>query len=78
MVLTKYQVWIFEYQYSKFIITAYAEIKKTQLSGKRAIVEQTEYNLGLVGSILTYKGFLWPFRVQGHLEVILYTCDFFS
>ncbi len=40
----------FFFENVKFTIVAYGKIKKLQLSGKRAIVEQTEWNLGLMDS----------------------------
>ena len=46
------------------------EKSKPQLSGKRASVEQNGVNLGLVVSSSTYKGYHWPFSIQGHFGVI--------
>ncbi len=62
----------------KFTIVAYGEIKnlnhlENERSDRRA--KQSEIWDSWVIRFL-YMGYLWPFSMQGHFEVIRCTCDF--
>ncbi len=59
------------FENSKFTIVAYGEIKNLNYLEHERSESKTEWNLGLMGTYTTYKGYLWPF-----IEVIRCTCHF--